>query len=310
MSFRMTISQVEHCPGLYCARMPPPASPGNCTACPRGWRAIDDLCHKCEESPSFYDWLYLGFMALLCFSLHCFFIDFTSKRKSFARAILATHVSAFVECAGAAIVTVLVAPPRGHLALHSCGVVRLSDWYTLFHNPKPWYAGALGTVHCTNEAVYPLYTLVFIYNALCLLLLLLLRPAVVRVFSGTQASSSAIYAALYFIPILTVIHAVFCGLLYYSFPYIVVVVSVVTIATHFAIQLDQSMQSLLWSCVTDKRNMAVILGHWLLHAYGIIAITELTNPAFHCGLIALVPLPAIFYIVTVNFTDPEKLLMT
>lgn len=303
----MTFHKMEHCPGLYCAR---PMPGDNCTACPRGYRAIDSLCEKCEETPTFYDWLYLGFMALLCLVLHWFFIDLTAKRKSFTKGVFLTHVSAFVECLVAAVVTLLLVQPKGSLTVNSCHVQQLADWYTLFHNPKPWYSGSIGTVHCTHEAVYPLYTLVFIYYALCLLLLLILRPLVVKVFSCTHAGSRAVYAALYFIPILTMIHAVFCGLLYYSFPYVMVVVSLVTSATHFAIQLDQSVKSLLWSCLKDKRNVAVILGHWILHAYCIVAITQLSNPTFHAPLIALVPLPTLFYIVTVNFTDPEKLLMT
>lgn len=69
----------------------------------------------------------------------------------------------------------------------------------------------------------------------------------------------------------------------------------------------QSMRFLIVSTVTDIRNVVIILGHWLLHAYGIIAITELKDPVFHSALIALVPLPAVFYILTARFTDPNKL---
>ena len=59
--------------------------------------------------------------------------------------------------------------------------------------------------------------------------------------------------------------------------------------------------------VTSVRNVVVMLGHWLLHALSIIALTQLRQPAVHAPLLALVPLPAIFYILTVKFTDPNTL---
>lgn len=67
------------------------------------------------------------------------------------------------------------------------------------------------------------------------------------------------------------------------------------------------MQYLLVSTVTDIRNGVILIGHWLLHAYGIIAITQLQDPILHSSLVALVPLPALFYILTARFTDPSKL---
>lgn len=93
----------------------------------------------------------------------------------------------------------------------------------------------------------------------------------------------------------------------YSFPYIIFILSIVTSAAHFAIQLDQSMTALIISTFVDKRNIVILLGHWALHAYGIVAITQLTRPALHSSLIVLVPLPALFYILTARFTDPCKL---
>lgn len=67
------------------------------------------------------------------------------------------------------------------------------------------------------------------------------------------------------------------------------------------------MQFLIVNTVTDTRNVVILLGHWLLHAYGIIAITQLQDPVFHSALVALVPLPAVFYVLTARFTDPNKL---
>ena len=67
------------------------------------------------------------------------------------------------------------------------------------------------------------------------------------------------------------------------------------------------MKSLLLSSVTDIKNIVVILGHWLLHSYGIVAIATLRGLNLHPAMLLLVPLPALFYILTASFTDPHKL---
>lgn len=50
--------------------------------CPRGERANHQkVCERCTESPQLYDWLYLGFMAMLPLMLHWFFIEWYSGKK-------------------------------------------------------------------------------------------------------------------------------------------------------------------------------------------------------------------------------------
>lgn len=50
--------------------------------CPRGERAnLEKICQKCTGSPELYDWLYLGFMAMLPLVLHWFFIEWYSGKK-------------------------------------------------------------------------------------------------------------------------------------------------------------------------------------------------------------------------------------
>lgn len=95
----------------------------------------------------------------------------------------------------------------------------------------------------------------------------------------------------------------------YAFPYLIVIISVISCAAHFAIRMDQKVSSLIVTTLVDARNVVILLGHWGLHAYGIIAITQLANPMFHAFLILLVPLPALFYIFTAKFTDPTRLHM-
>lgn len=68
----------------------------------------------------------------------------------------------------------------------------------------------------------------------------------------------------------------------------------------------QSMRFLIVSTLTDLRNSVILVGHWLLHAYGIVSITQFKDPVFHGAFVALVPLPAVFYVLTARFTDPNK----
>ena len=49
------------------------------------------------------------------------------------------------------------------------------------------------------------------------------------------------------------------------------------------------------------KSMISPQGHWALHAYGILAITELRQLSLHLSLLTLVPLPALFYILTARF---------
>lgn len=289
---------MQRCPGLYCGRLP---DSDTCGACPRGYRPDNfSTCVKCDDRLTFYDALYLGFMALLSLVLHWVFIDYQTRAK---RSVILLHFSALVESGLAALVTLVLSEPVGSLEVRSCEVQHLSDWYTMFYNPSPNYTHVL---HCTQEIVYPLYTMVMMYYAFSLVFLLLLRPAVIRKFVENRGSKS-VYAALYFLPILVITQAIFGGLLYYSFPYIILVVSVVSSAVHFASMGESSMKPLLKICMTSPRHLMILIGHWLLHAYGIIALTRMENPSFHAPLIALVPFPGIFYILTVAFTDPDNL---
>ena len=137
--------------------------------------------------------------------------------------------------------------------------------------------------------------------------MLLIRPLIAKKFLPKQGKFS-IYAALYFYPILALLHAIGSGLIYYSFPYITITLSVLSNAAHFAFKLNQTMKSLLLSSISDMKNIIVILGHWLLHDMGVVAIATLRGFEFSSSYaLLLVPLPALFYILTARFTDPHKL---
>ncbi|XP_034624483.1 JNK1/MAPK8-associated membrane protein isoform X3 [Trachemys scripta elegans] len=159
----MTVDIQPACLGLYCGRTVQYINAsteiyGDCGVCPRGQRTDGDkICRECTGSPGHYDWLYLGFMAMLPLILHWFFIEWYSGKKS--SSALFQHLTALFECSVAAIVTLLVSDPVGFLYIRSCKVVMLSDWYTMLYNPSPDY---ITTVHCTHEAVYPLLSRTFL----------------------------------------------------------------------------------------------------------------------------------------------------
>lgn len=75
------------CPGLYCGRTLIDDIWSDCGSCPRGFRVNTSTnnsgCFPCNDSPIFYDWLYLGFMVLLALVLHWFFIDMVAMRKRY-----------------------------------------------------------------------------------------------------------------------------------------------------------------------------------------------------------------------------------
>ena len=76
-----------------------------------------------------------------------------------------------------------------------------------------------------------------------------------------------------------------------------------TSASHFSIKIEQSAPALLMSSLTNPRNLVILLGHWLIHAYGIISLTGFKELWY----LSLVPAPALFYILTAQFTDPMKI---
>lgn len=98
---------------------------------------------------------------------------------------------------------------------------------------------------------------------------------------------SAVYSALYFIPILALLHTVVGGLicmfyssihanekqieisyfiLDYAFPYLSVIISMVSNAAHFSLKLDQSMKSLFKTSITEMKN-AIIISMWKYFKY-------------------------------------------
>ncbi|QQP35259.1 JNK1-associated membrane protein, partial [Caligus rogercresseyi] len=92
-------------------------------------------------------------MSLFVLVLHWIFIDTAAKRRKLTREVLLTHLCAALEVGLSSGLSLLWASP----------LVIFSHWYTALHNPNPNYEE---TIHCTTEAIYPLYTLIFPYAPL------------------------------------------------------------------------------------------------------------------------------------------------
>ena len=101
------------------------------------------------------------------------------------------------------------------------------------------------------------------------------------------------------------------GLIYEAFPYVVLILSLISSAFHFAFKLDQTAKALLIGCVKESRSAVILVGHWLLHAFGMIAIMQPRHPpaeleTSYFPTLVMVPIPALFYVFTVRFSDPEN----
>ncbi|KRY16741.1 JNK1/MAPK8-associated membrane protein, partial [Trichinella patagoniensis] len=287
----------EPCPGLYCGRQV--IADGNYTecgvmlkanriyllACDWGTRVNErGICVPCNGYPDVYDWLYLGFMGFLPFLLHCASIKFTSAHtREFRNVVLPQIAAAFVECVFPAILSLLIVEPKGSLNFYTCGVQNLQDWYPVFYNPVIDYTR---TVHCTQEAVYPLYFLPFVYYLFSLLSLSIIHPIVVCIFKLKKEGASD-----------------------YAFPYIILFAAICLNAMHLALYETQTPICILHDMWRKKQNLAVLGVLIYLYLYGILSISRFSSYWVYNVMLLFIPAPSIFYVLTVKFTHPHRLNM-
>lgn len=115
----------------------------------------------------------------------------------------------FIEAILASFITFVIIFPT--FSVKSCGVKYFSDFYPSFHDP-------VDNV-CSNEAVYPLWTMIMLYYGLCALGILVFRVPVVYLISrrmDAQKRSNlyySVYISLWVLPTLLFIHFVFAGII-------------------------------------------------------------------------------------------------
>lgn len=284
-----------------------------------GIGTTDSECIPCSDTLALQEWLYLLFMLILLLLIEWYIVDYCVKRRDLPLEVLVLHLSAAAESVlSAIIVVVIMSDSDKWFTITSCRVMRMSDWYTVFYNPR--------NVSCTQEAVYPLFSMVFMFYGVSLILLLIIRPIIVWK-SSDKNSKKTIFLTLYVIPGLAFIHSVFCGVICESrhlsvpsilmtdwsllsdflFPYITIIGSVISLAVHMACRLDQRTSALLKNSIRDARNATILLGHWLLHILGVIALTHMKNLVRDLIFLVAVPLPTVFYILTAKYSDPAKI---
>lgn len=162
-----------------------------------------------------------------------------------------------LEVSLSALITVLLSDPKFSFEIHSCGVNSLSDFYTYFFNPTPNYEK---TLICTQERVYPLQTMVLIFYSSCVFMMLVFRPILNEKFckNKVERASLAVYYGLYAFPLLALIQAIAGGFIYFSFPYISIIISCAINAINFAMKDDQDTKQLLINSLTSVRNIIII----------------------------------------------------
>ncbi|XP_062502773.1 JNK1/MAPK8-associated membrane protein-like [Corticium candelabrum] len=295
------VDVIEKCPGLYCGRT---SSLSDCGACPRGYRVNESseisLCVSCDDSLSNEEWLYLGAMASLSLLAHVFAINFYASKSERKHFNWLSYVSAGIEFFVAAIVSLLLFDPVGSLDVKSCGVRRFSDWYTLFFNPKkPDY---ISTIHCTQEAVYPLYTIVLTYYFWSLVMFLLLRPIITVKYSSHKSGTLPLFFGLYAIPILVVVHTVLGGFLFYSYPYLLLFFTLWATAAVMNYNDIETPRKL----IENSDSLGILIIHCVLYGYSIAAITRGVETELSSLYFLLVPAPVILYMLMAFFTHPRK----
>ncbi|VDP13576.1 unnamed protein product, partial [Soboliphyme baturini] len=285
------------------------------------------ICTPCEADLILYDRLYLGFVAITPFLLHLFFIAGYRAYKRSKALTMVQLLSAALETFVSALSSLFVFDPKGSFQLKTCGVESVEDWYTMFLNPNINYTM---TVFCTQEAVYPLYTLPFVYYFFSLVSLAVLRPLLLRAFRQPLSGAyDAVFAALDFYPILAVTHAVFAGLICmslstnalegsnngnvqiilsnYAYPYLILFSTLMLNAAHLAAYREQTFCGIIKETFRCWQNISMLLLFLCLYCYSVASLTEFTNPFFHGGLLGLSPIPSLFYVLTVRLTNPSKI---
>ena len=158
-ALNQSLTQLSPCPGRYCGRVPSGESFSECGACPRAHRTDGFICKYCDGEISTYEILFLSQIVVIFFIFQQAFLASHPSLIAWTRFFIGSIIILF-EVLIACFAAVLLENPVGSLHLDSCGMTTLSDWYPYLYNPRPTYTY---TLHCANEAAYPLITWILIF---------------------------------------------------------------------------------------------------------------------------------------------------
>ena len=256
-----------------------------------------------------------------------YIIDKIINRMEISMDALFLHLSATIEVTIAAIFSWYVySDPSGSWQVSTCPTVRLNDWYTVLNNPT---RAPYDRLRCTYEAVYPLYSIIFSHLFFSLITLLSIRIILTR-FLRDGSSIKTIYLTMYLIPTIAFVHLFAAGLICklghflfsllsfidffifpsfiltdHSYPLLMFIVSLVSIARHLALRLNQTFSALLYDTFKNLRFTLILFLHFFMHGFALmILLGSLTNSFFL--ILTLVPIPFMFYVFTSKYTDPSN----
>ncbi|VDK71659.1 unnamed protein product [Cylicostephanus goldi] len=128
-------------------------------------------------------------------------------------------------------------------------------------------------MRCSYEVVFPLYSLPFVYLLFLLGTVLLFRTILYVVVLKRRRDAKAYYCALLSIPKVAIIHALLAGVLYQSYPYIVMLWSLGANAVHLAVEGKMSMKDIAKVVCTSPMHLAMLMVNMFLLAFALLALS-------------------------------------
>ncbi|KIH47595.1 hypothetical protein ANCDUO_22342 [Ancylostoma duodenale] len=151
------------------------------------------------------------------------------------------------------------------------------------------------------------YSLPFIYLLFLLCAVLVFRSFLYIVVLKRKRDAKAYYYALLSIPKVAIIHALLAGVLYQSYPYIVMLWSLGANAVHLAVEGKMSMKEIAKVVCTSPMHMAMLTVNMSLLAFALLAISVQKDSAVSFLSLLLVPVPPLFYMLTIGISHPSVL---
>lgn len=276
-----------------------------CGPCKWGSSAVNHrVCIPCESDLSTYDWLFLIFMTILPLLVHCFCVHLYAPKNTSRVHELCEHLCCGLECLVAFIAAILVFPPRLSFAVWGCARSSIKEWYPELYNP---IINHVKPLRCSYEVVFPLYSFPFVYLLFLLCTVLVFRSLLYVTVLKRNKDAKAFYCALLAVPKIAVIHALLAGVLYQSFPYIVMLWSLCANAVHLAIEGKVSVKEIAKIVFTSPMHMALLMVNMMLLAFSLLAISAQKDSSVNILSLFLVPLPPVFYMVTIGISHPSVL---
>ncbi|KAK6060518.1 hypothetical protein COOONC_01817 [Cooperia oncophora] len=239
--------------------------------CKWGSGAVDHrICSPCQSDLSPYDWLFLLFMAILPLLVHCFCVHWHTPKNTSRVHELCEHLCCVLECIIASVAAVLVFPPRLSFTVWGCARSSIKEWYPELYNP---IINHVKPMRCSYEVVFPLYSLPFVYLLFLLVSVLSCRSILYVFVLKRKRDAKAFYYALLSIPKIAVIHALLAGVLYQSYPYIVMLWSLCANAVHLAAEGKISMKEITKVVCTSPMHMVMLTVNMTLLAFSLLAIS-------------------------------------